>query len=144
MFISANIRTSNLIPLHAITADEQVERYSSSHSKPNQQMKGNGQLHAIAALHPQKKAPSTQWTGGWVGPGVEPEQISALLDTKPQFFSCPLHRPFTTTTQLSQLSPITKKCLNGDLLRNAIRLFSYVQLHDIQQSSVCLSVLCTN
>ena len=75
-------------------------------------MKGNGQLQATAALHTWKKAPSTQQTGGWVGPRAEPEQISALLDTKPQFFSCPVHSPITTMAQLSQLSPVTKKCLN--------------------------------
>jgi len=118
MFISANVRTLDLIPLHAIRADEQVERYSASHSQRNQQMKGNGQLHAIAALHPWKK--STQYPvnrrlgGSWSWDGhFEPEQISALLDTKPQFCSCPaVQSPFTTVTQLSRLSPITKKCLN--------------------------------
>jgi len=28
----------------------------------------SGQLHALAALPPAKRAPGTHWTGGWVGP----------------------------------------------------------------------------
>jgi hypothetical protein len=31
-------------------------------------MEVSGQLHAPAALPPGKEAPSTPWTGGWVGP----------------------------------------------------------------------------
>jgi len=29
----------------------------------------SGQLHALAALPPGERAPSTHWIGGWVGPG---------------------------------------------------------------------------
>jgi hypothetical protein len=31
-------------------------------------MEVSGQLHAQAALCPGKRAPSTHWIGGWVGP----------------------------------------------------------------------------
>jgi hypothetical protein len=59
--------------------------------------------------------------GSWSCDGhFEPEQMSALLDTKPQFCSFPaVQSPFTTVTQLSRISPITNKCLNWDLHRNA-------------------------
>jgi hypothetical protein len=37
-------------------------------------MEVSGQLHALAALSPGKRAPGTHWIGGWVG-------ARAILDT---------------------------------------------------------------
>jgi hypothetical protein len=42
--------------------------YRSTFYLPRQLLEVSGQLHAPAALTHGKTAPSTHWTGGWVGP----------------------------------------------------------------------------
>jgi hypothetical protein len=63
----------------------------------------SGQLHAPAALPPEKEPPGTHWIGGWVGPRAVLKAVVKRKFPSPRRESNPRYRVFIKQFECVQL-----------------------------------------
>jgi hypothetical protein len=80
-------------------------------------MKMSGQFHALDALLPQERAPSSHWIGGWVGPRAsldteEKRKISTLSLTgiEPSFPACRLVTTLSEVPLVKSVKHVDRSC----------------------------------